>query len=221
MKRLITLASFLGILLSANMAYSQNEVNGFIYYHNNPEYPLPEVTVSLFDEAGDLVDTFLTGDDGYYQFTGLEEGMYSLTANTDLEGPDVTMQDALNILFYINGNMQFTPYQVMAADVTGNGQVNMQDFVFILIHHLVFGNPFPAGDWQFDELLVSTFSRDGQDTLSSGGSKTGTVSGIWLPTGRDYVEELSFTPEGTIVAIQDELIRFPLQLSNTFDLNGY
>jgi hypothetical protein len=221
MKKLLTLACFLSIVLSANLAYSQNEVNGYIYYHNNPEYPLPEVTVSLFDEAGELVSTFLTGDDGYYEFSGLNEGIYSITATTDLEGPDVTIQDALNILFYLNGIMQFTPYQVMAADVTGNGQVNMQDFVFIVVQHLVFGNPFPAGDWQFDELFVSTFSRDGEDTLSSGGVKSGGTVGVWLPTGRDYIEELSLTPEGSLVAAQDELIHFPLQLSNTFDLNGY
>ncbi len=221
MKKLVSIACFLGILLSANLAYSQNEVNGYVYYHNNPEYPLPEVTVSLFDEAGDLVGTFMTGDDGFYQFTGLEEGMYTLTADTDLEGPDVTMQDALNILLYLNGIMQFTPYQIMAADVTGNGQVNNQDFVYIVVHHLVFGNPFPAGDWQFDELLVSTFSRDGEDTLSSGGVKSGGTIGIWLPTGRDYVEELTLTPEGSLLAVQDEPITFPLRLSNTFDLNGY
>lgn len=221
MKKLLTLACFLSIVLSANLAYSQNEVNGYIYYHNNPEYPLPEVTVSLFDEAGELVSTFLTGDDGYYEFSGLNEGIYSITATTDLEGPDVTIQDALNILFYLNGIMQFTPYQVMAADVTGNGQVNMQDFVFIVVQHLVFGNPFPAGDWQFDELFVSTFSRDGEDTLSSGGSKTGTVSGIWLPTGRDYIEELSLMPQGSLIAAQDEILHYPMHLSNTFDLNGY
>lgn len=221
MKRLIALLSIFAILVGAGMAYGQEQIDGHVFYHNNPEYPIPEVMVELHDADGNLVETALTDDDGFYAFEELAFGEYHLQFSTNLEPAAVTMEDALNILFYLNGLIEFDAYQLMAADVNADGKVNMKDFLFIVVNHLVFGNPFPAGEWQFEELYVELGARSSGSGNTSGGSGTGDTDGIWLPTGRDLIEALELRPDGILSAQEGEEINFSLKLENAFDINGY
>jgi hypothetical protein len=223
MKRIFTLICLAGLLSSLPMAVmSQNTFVGHVFYHNNPEYPLPEVNVKLFDMDNNLVASYMTDDDGLYQFTDIPDGEYVIKATTTLPADGITMQHALNIVFYLNGQMQFTPYQLMAADVTGNGEVNINDFLYIVVQYLVYGNQFPAGDWLFEDLYVSTLGRNGDpDTLSSAGTRVGETGGIWLPTGRASIEELSFETEDIIAAQPNEYVTVPLYVENAYDLNGF
>ncbi len=222
MKRLTTFLCLFGLVFGSLTINGQNEINGYIRYHNNPEYPLPDVLVELHDMNGNLIDSYLTGDDGFYSFQDLPEGEFTIHATTSLEGPLVTIENAVDIVLYLAGLIQFDAYQFMAADVTGNGVVNMQDFRFIVVNYLAHGQPFPAGDWQFDELLVSTFSRDGEDTLSSGGTKTGGgTSGVWHPTGRDLIETISLETDGHLLVEAGEMVSFPVTFRNSMDIGGY
>ncbi len=200
---------------------SQNNFVGHVFYHNNPEYPLPEVNVGLYDLDSNLIATYFTDEDGLFQFEDVPEGEYIIKSTTELPVGQITIQHALNIIFYLNGLMEFTPYQLMAADVTGNGVVNMYDFTYIVVQYLVYGNPFPAGEWQFEDLMVTTLGRDGEDTTSVGGTRTAETGGVWLPTGRNLVDELSLTLDDKITIAGDEQVKVPLRLNNSFDINGF
>ncbi len=180
---------FILILLMANtVIFAQNYFSGTILYHNNPEYPIPEVQVDLYDLDGNFVAGTTTNNEGVYVFDNLADGSYNLELSTTLPGEQITMQDALSILFYMNGLIDYTPIQYLAMDVTNNGVVNFSDFLFIVVQHFVFNQPFPAGDWVFETATITTGQRDGAGNL--GGSRTGDAEGILVPTGRDLAQQI-------------------------------
>lgn len=221
MKKLITTLLTFTILVGASLVYGQQNIDGVVLYHNNPEYPIPDVVVEMLDMDGNLVGTTVTDDDGFYVFENVADGEYHLQFSTDLEPAEVTMQNALDILFYLNGLLEFNAYQLMAADVNADGKINMKDFLFIVVNYLVFGEPFPAGEWQFEEVFVELGARSSGSSSTSGGTSTGNTDGVWLPTGRDMFEELELLADGVLHAYEGEELSFPLKLENAFDINGY
>lgn len=176
------------MLLMANTAiFAQNYFTGSVLYHNNPEYPIPEVQVDLYDMDGTFVTGTTTNNEGVYVFDNLPDGSYNVELSTTLPGAQITMQDALSILFYMNGLVNYTPIQYLAMDVTNNGVVNFSDFLFIVVQHFVFNQPFPAGEWVFESTTITTGQRDGAGNL--GGSRTGDAEGALVPTGRNIISQ--------------------------------
>jgi len=70
---------------------------------NGGETGIPEVTVELLDEEGNVIRTTQTDEDGYYGFNGLEPGNYSVresdpggyASTTENEVPVTLTQDVL------------------------------------------------------------------------------------------------------------------------------
>ena len=200
MKRIL-----LGVALSLTVFVlsGQNYIDGTLLYHNNPEYPIPETEAFLYDQAGQLVATTLTNADGYFGFENIPDGIYNVEFSTDLDLGQVTMEDALSIVFYLAGLIDYTPMQQLAMDVNGNGNIGMDDFTYILIQHILFGNPFPVGEWVFEDYEVNTSTREGD--ISIGGSRTGDAEGVLVPTGRDEVQGYEFVSRSQVNVNTDEL----------------
>lgn len=208
MKRLLFTVAF---SLSAFLLIGQHYVDGTLLYHQNPEYPIPEVEVTLYDEAGSVAGLATTDLNGYFSFDDVPEGVYQLGFETSLEGATVGINDALNVLFYHLGLRDFTPIQLLAMDVTADGQVNMADFNFILIQYFIYGQDFPAGDWVFEEIEVNTLSREGASTI--GGSRTGDTEGALVPTGRNLADAYQIEYAEFKQVAKGELLELPLKLS--------
>ncbi|PKP53651.1 MAG: hypothetical protein CVT92_03485 [Bacteroidetes bacterium HGW-Bacteroidetes-1] len=213
-KRVLVLGLFVLISL---VTFTQNVYQGTVLYHQNPEYPIEGVQVSLFGSDNQLVATVETDEFGGYFFDGLSDGTYTVRATTTLPGAQIAIQQAVYILMYINGLYQFDPIQFLAADVNGSGSVNFSDFMFIVVNYFVFHQPFPAGTWIFEEIEFSTGSRDGN---SLGGSRIGDVEGVFVPTGRDIINEFIITErESVSPAVNDEFI-VPVYANTYSDLVG-
>ncbi len=194
----------MGIALSLTVIVltGQNYIDGTLLYHNNPEYPIPEAEAVLFDQAGQLVATTLTNADGYFSFDDVPDGSYFVEFSTDLDVGQVGMEDALSIIFYLAGIIDYSPLQQLAMDVDGSGNISMNDFSYILIQHILFGNPFPVGDWVFEDYEVITNTRSGDGSI--GGSRTGDSQGVLVPTGRDEVQGYEILTRSQIAMNSDE-----------------
>ncbi|MBU1368898.1 MAG: T9SS type A sorting domain-containing protein [Bacteroidetes bacterium] len=202
---------FIALSLSTVLLFGQNYIDGTLLYHQNPEYPIPEVEATLYDGSGNIAGVATTDDNGYFAFADVPDGVYEVGFETTLEGGDIGINDALNVLFYIIGLTDFTPIQVLAMDVTANGQVNMADFNFILVQYFVMGQPFPAGEWVFEDVEVSTFTRDGATTI--GGSRTGDSEGVLVPTGRDMANSYQIAAAEYSEVVVGDIIELPLNLN--------
>lgn len=158
-------------------------VSGNMLYLNNPDLPIPNVIVSLKNLSTNTTVTFTTGDDGQYIFNDVAAGNYRLSANTSMAGYEISWESAWMVLGYLCGQVSLTPIQKLAADVNGSGTVKMSDFVLILAH-LLYGVPFPVGDWVFESYTFAiTGSKDAPTGMS--GSSAGDLTGVFVPGGRE------------------------------------
>ena len=175
-----------GILTFGSQLFSQNEVVGNYYYQGNEEIPLSNIDIQLFDINDVLVASTATDVSGQFSLEGIPDGEYYLSPSTTLEAGGIDLYDALLVFYHIRGWYELNAIQAEVADVDGDGVVSYNDFVSILVNYLILGQPFPAGDWAFDNVEINFSSRSSSaDTISTWATSTGDVEGVWIPSGRD------------------------------------
>lgn len=165
---------------------AQYQLTGSVNYNSNDTLPIPQVTLGLYDMSDDLVVSTVTDDDGVYFFDSIPSGAYYLRSTTNLDPDLVDLQDAHMVLMYLLNWIDFDDIQYEAADINNSGTVTWSDYFYIVINYMLYGQPFPAGDWQFEEAYVDFTSRENPpDTTKLWGISEGDVEGIWEPSGRD------------------------------------
>ncbi len=167
-----------GFLFISNvMIAQQSVVQGNVLYHG--ESPIADVNVYLNDVNGNIVDSTITNPTGHFVFNQITPGDYILSCSTTIPPNLVDLNDAFSILLHLMGLYPFDPIQELAADVDGDGSVTWDDYFTIVIGYFTYGNPFPVGDWVFEDVAVTVNgSRDG---TGIGGSSSGDVNGTYVP----------------------------------------
>lgn len=156
-----------------NIAFGQNQLVGFVSYAGNEEWPLADVNAHLYDLNDSLISSSVTNTAGYYQFNNIPNGEFLIKYDTESDVGEVGIEDAYTLMSYLSGNTEFTEFQLAIADVDDNDIINWKDFKFVLVNYLLRNEPFPAGEWQFEEHLVNFSSREAGDTIKDSGGKTG------------------------------------------------
>ncbi len=164
------------------------------YFSNNHS-----VALAIMSLTGKMAKSTVSDTSGKYLLTDLAEGNYTLKpSKINVVGKAISSYDASLILRYSVGTISLTPYQKIAADVSGNDQVTSYDASLILQYCVGLRNQFPVNkDWQFvptsfaisdlnwmsapDSLTYQPLSADlnNQDFL---GMVSGDVSGNWPAT---------------------------------------
>ncbi|MCF8338760.1 MAG: T9SS type A sorting domain-containing protein [Bacteroidales bacterium] len=178
MKKIRTFLTVLITLFIVSASAQNNSLSGTILYHDSTGAPLPDVQLELYDSNGEYLETTYTNDDGEYTFSGLEPGTYNIKPSYDAQAGGVTMGDAMEIVLYLAGLIDFTPIEKVAADVDADGEVTMDDHFFIVVNYFVFGEEFPAGDWAFEDITETVGTKEGGDNNDYGNS-VGDVQGSW------------------------------------------
>jgi len=183
----------IALMIWLSPIFAQNQLTGTVNYHNDPGTPVPEVTIQLLDMSNNVMQTTMTNDYGEYFFDNIPNGSYYLASSTLLDPGDVTLQDAFRIMMYLFGWYNFTDYEFAAADVNGSGTVTWSDYFIVLINYLLQGQPFPVGDWQFQDVQLDFMARDFgvPDTATVWATGSGDVEGVWLPSGRSLANVTS------------------------------
>ncbi len=170
--------TLISALLLSTTAFSQNTIEGYLLYHNNPNKPIPSSEVTLTSQGGGSTYSVTTDNLGKYIFTNIPGGTYQLTATTNLSAGGITLGDSYIILLDLLGFNTLSPIQQLAADVTGDGQVEWDDYTSIVTGWFLNGNPFPVGEWAFDTTTVTTGLKD---NTNLGGTSAGDVNGGYIP----------------------------------------
>lgn len=173
-----SLVTLLTMLLFSSTAFSQNTIEGYLLYHNNPNKPIPNSEVTLTSQGGGFIYTAITDNLGKYVFTNIPGGTYQLTATTSISAGGITLGDSYIILLDLLGFNTLSPIQQLAADVTGDGQVEWDDYTGIVTGWFLNGNPFPVGEWAFDTVSLNTGLKD---NTNLGGTSAGDVNGGYIP----------------------------------------
>ena len=119
-------------------------ISGFARYYSNS---IPVENASFYLDG----QTTTTGETGYFSFTDVSAGNYTLAPQKSGDlGGSITPFDAALILQHSVGLTNLSPYQKIAADVSGNGGVTSYDASYILRYTVALISDFPVGtEWTF------------------------------------------------------------------------
>lgn len=126
---------------------SYSSLSGNVKYFSNNH----SVALAVMSLTGKMAKSTLTDTSGKYLLTDLPEGDYILKpTKINVVGKSISSYDASLILRYSVGTISLTPYQKIAADVSGNDQVTSYDASLILQYCVGIRNQFPVNkDWTF------------------------------------------------------------------------
>ncbi len=213
---------FLLVIFWFGPIFSQNQLTGTVNYHDDPSFPMPEVTMHLLDMNNNLIQTTSTNDFGVYFFDGIPDGSYTLSPATSLDPGEVTLRDAFLIMMHLFGLYDFTEFEFAAADVNGSGTITWNDYFIVLISYLLQGQPFPVGDWQFQPVqldFVSSRDLGTPDTANVWATGSGDLEGLWMPSGRSLA--LITGHEGGIHNLGHETVYIPLATTYNELMSGF
>jgi len=108
-----------------------NSLHGVVSYKNNVATGMPNTSVSLLDNNGNIVATTITDGTGYYSFENIPEGSYSLNAETTISPGGINSTDALMALKHAVHLSQLTGLYFKAGDVDSNNIINSVDALMI------------------------------------------------------------------------------------------
>lgn len=178
------------------------------------------VNAYLHQPDGTIIATAITDNQGYYQFSNLNNGNYTVTFITNQTAGGVELSDAFLVMLKLMNMITFTPIQTLAADVNGSGTITWTDYFIILIGYLTQGNPFPIGPWVFEStpITIPNPCRDG--IITKAGSSSGDVSGSLQPDPK--INSFSIeTPTNNITSSNDlEPISINLTTNQILDIDG-
>jgi hypothetical protein len=214
---------FVTLLLLAIISISALKaanVNGKALYQNDVNRPIGYVTVVLQNIENNTTQAYTTGADGYYEFTDVPKGNYSLTGSTSIASTGGTFYDAVLVYLNIAKVIQLSPIQLLAADVNGNNKVEMSDFNLIL-QHILRNKPYPAGPWKFviSEFVVTDMKSTDAPPRGLGGTCSGDVGGVFVPTANS-TPALPVAQEGTINVGSGEPFTTQILTHNELSING-
>ena len=207
------------IVFGGISADGQNKLTGVVNYHDIDELPMPNVNVGLYDMQDVLIESVMTSENGFFTFDNINDGEYLLKSTSYYEPNGIDLEDAQLVLLHLLGYIELTEIQLNAADVNNSGQVTWYDYVYIVVNYLLYGQPFPAGEWQFEEYYVNLSSRESGDTTSLWGTATGEVELDWEPSGRT-LNEVSTTLQPYQFQNNEELEVY-IQTDYTYPVSGF
>ena len=154
-------------------------ITGRVTYYSNVQ-PVPGVNVTLTGPQGRSTQTNGNGD---YAFTNLTSGSLSIRPTNFGDRDDaISGLDAAYVLQAVTGIRQLTEDQMLACDVTGNGDLSSLDAAKILQFLVGTASGFPVADscgsdWLFAPTAVPV---SGQSLLppiiSSGDCRRGSIA---------------------------------------------
>lgn len=147
---------------------------GTITYANvsNPT-PLSSCTVD-----GGTIGTALTDVNGFYNFSGIDDGTYTLVTTSSLPYSYVTTLGDVNVeVSHLLGSPLVGLYY-LAGEVSGDGLISLADYNLMISNLIGSLSGYPAvPGWRFEQHTVTV--TNGIGTLDYQGIQSGDATGTW------------------------------------------
>ena len=151
------------VIIPCTLHVGGYNIGGYLNYANAVATPMDACTVMLYDDADILVGSTTTDALGYYEFTGIADGNYTINLATTKPWGGLSMNDVQVTWQYVTGaGVVLTDLEFLASDVTWDTNVLMVDVQ--LMRQRVSNNPpgtvFIAPDYVYE---IPAFSVTGGD----------------------------------------------------------
>jgi len=181
-------------------------LSGVVKYNNQYNVALNGVHIALKQGsstiATDITSTEIVGGiptPGYYSFTGLIPGTYTLDVTYSGTWGGVNATDALVIEQHDAGQLTLQYLYLTAGDVDAIPPVNSIDALWVKMRTVAMVNYFPAGDWVFGTTTsgsLPAINLTATQTFNFVGLCTGDVNGSYIPSGTKEASFISFMDDG-------------------------
>lgn len=192
-------------------------VVGTVTYANALMTHLSNVNVKLKSGALVVMQT-TTNSNGYYQFTNVDPGSYTLEVTSTKAWGGVNSTDALIIMRHFVGLSPLTGIRLKAGDVDASTNVNSVDALYVQRRSVGLLNSFPAGDWTFEQASVSV---DGFNTVTKNisGLCYGDVNASYTPPAKVY-PAINLENEDKIVDKPAEYYLIAVRVKETLEIGA-
>jgi len=158
-------------------------IAGYVQYDNTYLTGMNGVTVTLKNPSGSTIGTTVTtfdgvGTAGYYLFTGITPGTYSITAGYSGAWLGNNATDALIVNLNTIGSWPLTGLRAVVADVNADGLITGLDALMIKDRVVGYTSTYPAGNWKFTSATVTLGTTATANLLAL---CTGDVNGSDVP----------------------------------------
>jgi len=152
-------------------------LDGSITYANTNATPLSNIHVKLMQNDSIIRDT-ITDATGYFYFTDINNGIYTINITPAKPWGGVTAGDVLLYRKHIANISNLNGIYLASGDVNGSGDLTAVDVLLIKkrIAHLI--DTFPTGDWFFNNQPVTV---NGRVTYNFKGICYGDANGSYVP----------------------------------------
>ncbi len=216
MKRFTNLVYLVLIVLLSSHNLIAAEVSGNVLYYGNTDHPINGVTVKLHKNQTNINKTCVTNTAGYFYFSDVIPGQYTLSGTTNLPGYEPSFYDAVLVFLHVAFNYPLSDMQFMAADVNVNSNVNWSDYNQI-VNHILHGTPFPAGSWQFETMQITVTGQ--KEGFPVGGTCSGDVGGTFVPQNNN-TPALPVAQVGEINVSKGESFKTRIVTNNAISFSG-
>jgi hypothetical protein len=127
-----------------------------------------------------VIHTTLTDGNGFYSFSNLVPGNYSIHCSSSKDWGGANSVDALLILKQFTGMNLLNPLRLSACDIDASSNVNAIDALTVSKRFVGLINSFTKGDWIFDNPWVS-LSANQDAMMNIKGICRGDVNGSYIP----------------------------------------
>jgi len=153
------------IIIPCTLHVGGYNVSGYLNYVNGVSTPMDACTVMLYDDADILVGSTTTDALGYYEFTGIADGNYTINMATAKPWGGLSMNDVQVVWQSVTGVIApLTGLDYLAGDVTWNTILAMDDVQ--LMRQVVSNNPpgtvFNSPDYIY---IIPDFAVSGGDVI--------------------------------------------------------
>ncbi|RKZ97239.1 MAG: hypothetical protein DRQ43_03270 [Gammaproteobacteria bacterium] len=204
-------------------------ISGYFTYHNSANTPLEGLSLMLMDgpSAGGTTTTDATG---YYEFTNVLDGTYTVDVVTTYPHQGINSLDAGQVNFWWTGPASIQRVRWNAGDVNASNLIQATDAGFIQ-GHFVFGTPFTRGEWTFwkqpdaSNLNPTTSTNDvvvsGTNVIQGFyGLCVGDFNGSNIPSTTKAMDasDLLLTYAGTMEMGTDMEFELPIKVTNSMQI---
>ncbi len=206
------------------------KLNGQLTYNNAANTPLNGATIQLLNSSKVVVATTTTAlytdytipgnpvISGYYEFSGINNGNYTLRASLTQAWGGVNSTDALHVKLHTIGLMTLNGLAKVAADVNLSNTVNSTDALFIQLRTVGIINQFAAADWSFEDTLVNV---NGLTLHNFKALATGDVDKSYIPSsGNKVAVSNNLKKEGLIMVSNNQDIEFAVRVNDFLSLSA-
>jgi hypothetical protein len=204
-------------------------LQGYVTYDNPYNTPLDGVVIQLINSMGNVVGMCTTGPNfsnnsgqpGYYSFSNVPVGAYTMHITFNGLWGGVNATDALLIeLYFVNpSGFPLASLPLKAADVNADLYVNATDALWVKLRTVGMVNYFPAGDWVFNNGTINILSS-GITTYPIMALCFGDVNMSYIPQGMKEGSSLSVIDDGVMNIPVNESFNYTIKASKSAELGA-